>query len=238
MKILFKLTTRGRPELAIRCINSIADNINNAFDFHVLMSVDNDDKSYNWPKIMSIEFDWLTIMSGESKSKIDAINRDVNEFDYDWDILVNVSDDHVFIKKGFDEDIRKAFTFVLTTMSGNTIHTNLDRFIHFPDGNRTDICTMSIMGRDYYNRDKRIYYNGYKSICCDDDATAEAKLRGCYKFVNTQISIHDHYQWKDGSVCHRPDKFDATYQMNDLPEVHDHDYALLEYRKSINFGVK
>lgn len=227
-----------------RAIDSIVNNIEDRENYRVIITADYDDKTMERDNIiekcLGYNNEKITIIWGNSKNKIDAINRDVNSCAYDWDILVNVSDDQYFIEKGFDEDIRRefeAFVSTSTPQHGSGKCYFLDQFIHFPDGNRSDFSTLSIMGRDYYNRDKRIYHPGYKSICCDIDATEEAKLRGCYKFVNTQIFFHDHYQWKDGKVCYQPEKFDATYQKNETKEIHDADKAFLEERRKQNFGV-
>lgn len=120
MKILFKITTRSRQALFIRTINSILENIENKDNYHLLISIDDDDPAMNPPPVLKSEH--YTYVSGKSKNKIDAINRDVNDFDYDWDILVNVSDDQVFILNGFDNIIRDAFS------------DNTDQYIHFSDG--------------------------------------------------------------------------------------------------------
>jgi hypothetical protein len=119
-------------------------------------------------------------------TKVDAINRDVNEFDYDWNILVNMSDDVVFIQKGFDDIIREHFS------------NGLDQVLHFPDGNRSDLLTVSIIGREYYDRDKYIYHPSYKSLYCDNEAMEVAKIDGCYKFVDTVIFNHLHPAYGKG----------------------------------------
>src|SRR3990167_9465032 len=106
MKLLFKYTTRSRRSNFLRGIDSIVNNLANKEDYHILISVDKDDASMFPLPILQGNH---TFVVGESKNKISAINRDVNEFDYDWDILVNMSDDMVFIKKGFDGIIKESF---------------------------------------------------------------------------------------------------------------------------------
>ena len=175
MKILYKFTTRSRPELFKRGMESIIDN-SSSDNYHILVSVDDDDESmrqeFNYPN--------TTIVSGKSKNKIDAINRDIDKFGGDWDILVNMSDDMVFTKKGFDDVIRESFN-VLPDYS-EVIVADFNLCIHFPDGNRNDLITMAIMGREYYERFNYIYHPDYISLWCDNEMTDVAKILGCYKY--------------------------------------------------------
>jgi hypothetical protein len=126
-------------------------------------------------------------------TKVDAINRDLNECGYEWDILINMSDDMVFTQYGFDDIIRQEF------------HEYNDQTLLFHDGNRFDLVTMSIMGREYYKRDKYIYNPEYKSLYCDNEFTEVAIIRGCLKKVNRVIFNHLHPAYGRG-------KFDAQYQ--------------------------
>lgn len=195
MKILFKLTTRSRPLRAIKTLESIFNNCTSD-NFIVLITLDDDDITtpdvYDW---CSGKFEKIVISFGKSDNKIDAINRDMDKIRFKWDILVNVSDDQVFIKKGFDEDIRQSFT-------------DLDKFIHFPDGNRKDLATMSIMGYKYYMRDKYIYHPSYKSVYCDNEAQEVAQLRGCYIFNDIHIFNHEHPAYMKAN-------YDGLYSRND-----------------------
>ncbi len=217
MKLLFKLTTRSRPQRAIKTLESIYANIKTD-NFHILMSLDSDDPTtpdlYEW---CSGKFDKITIKFGESKNKIDAINRDLNNLLIKWDVLLNVSDDQVFIKEGFDE-------VILQSLNGN-----LDQFLHFPDGNQKDLATMSIMGYDYYMRDKYIYHPSYQSVYCDNEAQDVAKLRGCYKYVNEDILVHEHPAWGKA-------QYDYQYAKTEHPTTYMQDEANYKKRKNENFN--
>ena len=189
MKILFKITTRSRPENFLRCLKSILDNVEGD-EYRIYVSVDANDLSMS-NKFLEDVFSLnenIFISVGESKNKINAINRDIR-FDYDWDILVNVSDDMVFTKKGFDNDIRKAFSTECFIVGYNA----LDKVVHFPDQYQRENCmTMSIIGRDYYNRDGWIYNPKFESLWCDVVAQEVAQIRGCYKYVDKDIFVHLH----------------------------------------------
>lgn len=218
LKILYKLTTRSRPEWAKRAIMSILDNEVN--DNRIIMlTADVSDETMTHPEML----EWISqkgchLCFGNSKSKIYAINRDINEMTkwYDWDILVNLSDDQVFIEKGFDEVIRNSF-------EGNT-----DQVLHFPDGNNDALMTMSIIGRLYFERDGYIYHPDYISLWCDNEAQEVAKKRKCYKFVNQRIFNHLHPAY--GKAI-----FDEQYKNTE--SYYHKDELTYRKRESINFGL-
>jgi hypothetical protein len=225
LKILFKYPTYKRPIEFRRGIESILNNVVSD-NFAILVSVDSDDKLMDYTKLNyknTIVKVKPTDTSREICSKIEAINRDL-ELVTDWDVLVCMSDDMVFIEKGFDLQIQGCF------VDNTANNVNLDQFLHFPDGNRKDLCTMSIIGRDYFERDKYIYYPEYLTECCDDEAQEVAKLRGCYKFIDKQIFEHRH-------VAYGKANWDANYQMNLQSPKQAHDRMLLNERRKINFGL-
>lgn len=183
MKILFKYTTRSRRSNFLRGYDSILNKIANREDYHILISVDKDDQSmYPLPVLDGNH----TFVVDNSKNKIDAINRDLNEFDYDWDILINMSDDMIFTKKGFDDVIRSEF------------YNDFNQYLHFNDGNqKSNVCTMHIVGRNYYDRFKYIYHPDYISLWSDVENDIVAKQLGCYKYMgdNVQLFRHLHPAW-------------------------------------------
>lgn len=211
MKLLFKYTSRSRPELFERGLKSIIDNCTSD-QYKILVTVDENDatmfKYWNDQRI--------TTIIGESKSKVDAINRDVNEFLYDWDILINMSDDMIFTQKGFDNVIRESFD-------------NADQCIHFPDGSTGDrLISMSILGRDYYNRFNYIYNPEYVSLYCDNETMDVAKILGKYKFVNEDIFKHLH-------PAHGNAFNDDQYRYTE--SFHPIDQKTYLKRKANNFGL-
>jgi hypothetical protein len=159
------------------------DKIANKEDYHILISVDRDDQSMSPLPVLDGNH---TFVVGNSKNKIDAINRDINEFDYDWDILINMSDDMIFSKKGFDDIIRAEF------------YNDFNQYIHYNDGNQKDnVCTMHIVGRNYYDRFKYIYHPDYISLWCDVENDIVAKQLGCYKYMGDNLKLfrHLHPAW-------------------------------------------
>lgn len=215
MKILFKYTTRSRRTNFHRGLDSIVNNLNDKDNYHVLISIDSDDKTMEPIPVLNCNH---TYMIDDSKSKVDAINRDINEFTYDWDILVNFSDDQIFTKRGFDDTIREQF------------YKSPDQFIHFPDGFTGDrLATMSIMDRKYYNRFNYIYHPDYKSLWCDNEAMEVAKILGCYSYVDQDIFKHLHPVW----IGNHAD--DAQYRHTE--SYHPVDNATYLRRKQNNFDL-
>lgn len=205
MVILFKLTTRSRPDKARKTIKSITDNV--VGPYNLIVTADADDSTM-------VGFKGATY--GTSKSKVDAINRDVPPDG--WDILVNVSDDQVFHQDGFDQIIRAVFA------------ESLDQFIHLPDGYlTTELPTMSIMGRDYYNRFGYIYHPDYFSLWCDNEAMDVAKSLGCYKYVDAHIFTHAHPAW----TGERPDA-----QLEHTQGFYRRDERVYKKRKAMGFPLE
>jgi hypothetical protein len=225
-KILYKLTSRSRPNRLKETMLSIKNNASNP-DYLICLTLDEDDKTVN-----NAEFtDWLNeyfglelhYFFGKSKNKIDAINRDIEQFKV-WDILVNVSDDQVFIVKGFDLQIQLAFTMFFPDYDG---------FVHFRDSNHNPIdalSTMSIIGIKYFERDSYIYHPSYVSVWCDNESQEVAKRRGRYKFIDSIIFEHLHPSYGKGPN-------DAQYQKTESKSVHLQDKRNFDNRKRKGFPV-
>tara|TARA_R100001244_G_scaffold115459_1_gene85637 strand:+ start:666 stop:1346 length:681 start_codon:yes stop_codon:yes gene_type:complete len=226
MRILFKFATRSRPQLFERGIKSIIDNCISD-DYIILVSYDNDD--HTMKNVRESHYKNTVLSAGTSLNKIHAINRDVSAMP-EWDILVNMSDDMLFTKKGFDEIIRNNFALDLSMEMGMTYKAkyNLDQCLHFPDGNRNDLITMSIMGREYYERTSYIYNPEYKSLYCDNEQTDVAMLLGKYKYVNEDIVRHLHPAYGKAAM-------DAQYVHTE--SLGGEDKVTYEKRKLKNFDL-
>ena len=214
MKLFFKCTSRSRPHRMKKTIDSIVSNVSAECDYFIQLSLDEDDPTLaEYFKIISPVHEKII---GTSKNKIDAINRDMDLVDQWWDILINVSDDQVFIQPHFDLDI-------VNNMGNDT-----DMFLHFPDGNQGDLATMSIIGRKYYLRDGYIYHPNYESVYCDNEAQDVAKLRGCYKLVNKHIFNHEHPAWGKGQM-------DSQYAKTEHHVTYEKDRQTYINRAAKNF---
>lgn len=219
MTILFNFASRSRPEKFFETLDNIIRNCASQ-DYFIVAKIDEDDAAMNngeyWLRIAN--YPMVITKLGTSTSKIHAINRDLNDGDLPpWAILINMSDDMKWGTFGFDDIIRQHMP------------ANLDGFLHVPDDYAKDrVCTTSIIGYRYYQRDMYVYNPAYYSMWCDDEATDVAKARGCYIQVPGIQLEHLHYtnMGKAGK--------DALYRRNDTYLA---DKRIYEERKAMNFNL-
>lgn len=217
LRILFHLPTRSRPERARTAIQNIIDNCKD-WNYLILVSLDLDDEpmwnfKFIHPKVL--------IHWGNSNNKIHACNRSIHLIK-DWDILVATSDDMMFQVEGFDDIIRGEFKK----------QPYLHSFLHFSDGNQgANVCTLSIMGSEYYKKDEYVYHPDYHNVYCDVEATEVAKERGCYKYMGNDLIIfrHLHPAWGLG-------RMDEQYAREDSQESHARDKEIYLKRKANGFN--
>lgn len=193
MRILFKFATRSRPGKFFNCLDNIMSFVSDKLNYDVLVSCDEDDETMSRQKIKGELLERLAegniiISRGESKGKIEAINRDIDWMG-PWNILINTSDDMMFTRKGFDEIIRK-------DMEKN--FPDMDGVLHYNDGNQKDnVMTMTIMGRNYYERFGYIYHPAYKSVWCDVEQTEVAYMLNRHQYMGDEKILfrHLHPSW-------------------------------------------
>lgn len=219
MRILIKYTSRSRPEKFMEGLKSIYDLISDNPNYLILCTLDEDDNSMNTLSMREdlSRFKNLSYIYGESKSKIDAINRDVDKVN-DWDILVCMSDDMRFTAFGFDQLIREGFQHNCPDTDG---------FLHYPDSTAKHmLSTMSIIGRKYYERDGYIYNPTYLSLHADNEAMEVSQMRGKYWYMGIQIFDHLH-------PAYNLAEWDDQYRQQQA--LWGPDEANYKYRKSFNF---
>lgn len=192
MKFLINFASRSRPDKYHACIKNLRECFT---DYKVLLKVDRDDPLVR--DYFSTVYEEVIVKLGYSKSKVDAINRDIPNDG--WDILINTSDDISWKP----ERLLKGGLWLTDAGAGEIIlrHMETDCFLHFPESyaesqakkqRRESISVASIMDRVYYNRFGYVYDPSYYSIYCDNEATDIARRLGRYKFVNQQIFEHIH----------------------------------------------
>jgi hypothetical protein len=192
-KILFKYASRSRSQKFFVGLDNILTNLSDLENFCILVSLDIDDLTMNNKQTINRLLEYVNkypekiiIKFGSSKNKIDAINRDVNEIKekFNFDILVNFSDDMEFIEHSFDEIIRGKFFMFYPDTDGN---------IYFNDGFTGErLSTMSIIGRKYYDKFNYIYHPSYHSLWCDNEYTEVAKRSEKIIYFHERIFNHNH----------------------------------------------
>lgn len=224
MRILFKYPSRSRPANFFRGVKSITENVNNKTDFKIYATLDENDTSMNNDEVKGwmLNIDNLEYTFGKSESKIHACNRDMFKItnEYNWDIVVLMSDDMIFLEKGFDDIIRQDMI---------NSHPTLDGVLHYNDGFQKDnLMTMTIMGRTYYERQKYLYEPSYKSLWCDVEETEKAFMQGKHAYFSNQIFIHKHPAWGIAD-------WDEQYRKSEGRDLWDADLKTLKYRRSNNY---
>lgn len=215
LRICFCFASRSRPQQFFAVLDNIRE-MSASDNYFVWAKLDEDDGSMMaavaYQKLA--EYPELQVKWGRSKNKTHAINRDLDNLP-PFDIMICMSDDQLFTVKGFDDIIRK------------NMPADLDGFLHFPDNyKKASVCTMSIMGANYFKRFNYIYHPAYYSLWCDNEATEVAKLLDKYIYIPEQIFEHNHYS------TGRPK--DQLYKRND---TYRRDRVIYKQRKEKNFDL-
>ena len=187
MKISYIFPSRSRPEKCIAALeNIISLSRHNNYDILVTADVDDDIMFNRDVRDRIMAFPNTKVYYGNSKTKIEAINRDVPFSN--GDIICIHSDDMVFIKEGFDLEILQSFS------------DGFKGLVHFPDQQaKEQLITYPIMHREYYKIDGYIYNPDFLSVYADNFQQFVAKARGMYKFIDTKILQHRHVVWGFGA---------------------------------------
>lgn len=216
MTILYKIASRGRPEQLFRTIDNIIS-MASLSDYLILVTLDVDDTTVANREVndrLKSYGSKVRAYYGFSGSKVAAINKDLEYF-HDFKILVNVSDDQVFIEKWFDLDILSQFQL-------------FDGLVHFLDRHNPSTCTMSMVSRKYFLEDRFIYHPAFTSLYCDNFQQELAKKRNAYKFASKQIFNHLHWRWGLSEK-------DESYQKNESEQMYAKDRAVRDQlRKEYN----
>lgn len=222
MRILFKFPTRERPEKMLAHIANIKKYCISD-DYLILLAIDEDDSDCNNPVVLKKIPSDVVVDIQESKNKIDAYNRGIDKI-LEWDILVVTSDDMEWTMRGFDNEIRADI---------KSAFPDLDGLLHYSDGNqKSNVCTLPIMTRKYYDRFKYVYHPSYTSLWCDNEQTDVAKQLGKYKYMGDHKIIFRHYHpaWGFG-------RMDELYKRNESRVNWNKDEKNYISRKEKNFDL-
>lgn len=231
-KIIIKLTSRERPEKFFKALDNIISLATG--DYLILCTLDHDDPAmYDNETTRKRMEEYMgstriKIVWGQSKSKVNAINRDMCEVEHlDWKILINTSDDVEFTVQGFDSRI-------LNDMEKHFPDT--DGCLHYHDGtiHGAKFMTVNICGRKYFERSKRIYHPEYLSVYCDEEETRRAKDLWRLVYFKEGLFIHKHWLFN-------PSTKDKLNEKNDSLEMYEHDRQIFLRRNPtlfINYATR
>jgi hypothetical protein len=208
MRILLKCPTRSRPAQFIRVLNQYVTLANRPDLLGICISCDQDDPSMlegsvqHQIKNITHQVSWSEIYYGNSTNKIEAVNANITDVPWPWEMIVIVSDDMVPQVKGYDDVLR-------THMIANFSDT--DGILWVNDGTQSDkLNTISIMGRKMYDSFGYMYHPAYKSLFCDTEFTDLCKgpLVSKCTYIPYVLIKHEH----PGTGF--PQRNDALYMRN------------------------
>lgn len=218
-KILVKLPSRSRPHKLLDVLKKYIKFAGTDYNITYLISIDDDDASMTEPIKKQIRDlgPSVVLVSGISKSKIDACNRDMSEDIVNaHDILMLASDDMIPIKDSWASIVVQKF---------HDIWPAFDGVVHFNDGFTFDrLDTFCILGSAYYKQFNYFYYPEYKSLWCDNEFTLVAKQNKKYAYDSTVLFKHEH-------PANMRLKSDSLYDANE--KYYESDKAIFDKRKTI-----
>ena len=215
MRFLCKFPSRSRPGRFLEVFNLYRSYLSGKHSMEFLLSFDEDDIMMNNPhmrKILDSQGEGVRYYFGNSKSKIQAVNADMDKAP-DYDILLLASDDMVPVQHGYDD-------MIATDMQ--THFPDLDGVLHYNDGIRGEaLNTLCIMGKPYYDRFGYIYNPEYTSVFCDNEFTEVSRMLGKAAYIDKLIIQH---KWMEQGK-------DALYQRNEDPDLYSKDGQVFVRRR-------
>ena len=188
-KILLKMPSRSRPNKLLNILKKYITMSTNNKNLQItyFITIDNDDLTMTEDfkrEIKNLSPD-VILISGTSKGKIDACNRDMSdEIVNNNDIFMLASDDMVPVKDLWADIIVQKF---------HDVWPNFDGVIHFNDGFTNEkLDTFCIMGQKYYKQFNYFYYPEYISLWCDNEFTLVAKKKQKYVYDPLVLFRHEH----------------------------------------------
>ena len=216
MRFVFKYPTRRRPKLFCSTLKTWRAMLSKRHQVKFVVSIDEDDTLMNSPimhSFMGRQRD-LTYYIGNSQSKIQAVNADLDQCG-DYDVLVLMSDDMVPVVRGYDEVIAQHMRLNFP---------NFDGMLHFEDGfNMNGLNTLPIVGKKLIDRWGHIYHPEYISEWCDNWQQLWAEYHGVSVKVARCIIKHE---WTNATGV------DETFKKNSGFGTQDH-ATFLRHKKEL-----
>ncbi len=234
MKILVKFPSRERPQKLLQRLHEYKDLSASKDQIKYLVTLDANDNScrsdFFMSRIKEIDggSDHIMVIRGESRNKIDAINRDMDKVpSSSWDILVLASDDMVCVQSGWDVTLKYEMRTHFPDTDGVLFHWDGDAATQRHNEGR-GLNTMCILGRKYYERFGYIYHPEYKSLFCDNEFTEVADILDRQYRSSDVLFKHVHFS----NSNEKPDNLMVRTQ-----SFYKADESTYNKRKLINFGL-
>lgn len=192
MKILIKFPTRSRPDKFFRTFSLYSSYLSGKHEVEFVITMDEDDPSMNNNGTRQFFADRKNVKCcfGKSKTKIEAVNADMESRGFD--VLILASDDMLPKVMHYDAIVADSMTRHFP---------NLDGALHFNDGFRGRVLnSLSIMGKKLYDHFGYIYHPDYISLWCDNEFQAVTEKAGKVVYIDTVVIQHQwtQYTGQDG----------------------------------------
>lgn len=192
MRILLKCPTRSRPQKIMDTLTKYIKFANHPEQLGVVLSCDDSDMTMSRNLVheelhrILAKTAYHQIFTSANTSKIQACNANMGEIEWEWDIVVLVSDDMIPQVQGYDDVIRNHMLARFPDTDG---------ILWFNDGYQGDkLNTLSMLGRKMYDRFGYIYNPDYKSLFCDTELTdlCRGELKDKCAYIPYSIIRHEH----------------------------------------------
>jgi len=192
VKILLKYPTTNRPALFKKRIENWSFMAKCTHRIDWLCSFDENDPTMNTPEV----HEWLISTEeklsqrniglswhyGNSRTKIEACNADMNMAPPFWRILVLVSDDMAVTEWDWDDSLAGDYC---------EYYPNYDGCLWYTDGRQDRLCTLSILGRPIYDELGYVYDPDFISTHCDDWFQFLMEKKGKIRRMDRQWFVHE-----------------------------------------------
>lgn len=178
-KLALKFPSRERPKHFFNCLEEYISCIEDKQNTFFIVSLDVDDPTLSKYEERMNNYNNIHYFIGTSKNKIDAVNRDLNIFD--WDIATIICDDTHPTTKGFDNIIRNDFDKYFPDLDGVIYHDNqISRYCKCG----YEVAYHPSMGKTYWQRFGYFIYPEYISGYADIDLATMALSLNKYKRIS------------------------------------------------------
>ena len=221
-KLIYKFPSRNRPDKFKHVLEKSISLLSGKHDVRFVITLDNDDETMNNDEMR----EWMDNLDadliyhyGESKSKIEACNANLE--DEEGDALILVSDDMIPCFQDFDDIIMQGMEQFFPDMDGA---------IKFHDGLRPKedlLMTLPVLGWNLYKKFGYIYHPDYTSLYCDNEMTIVCRDLG--KLIVSPVCIFRH-EWT-------PQPFDDLHARNENSEMYEIDGKVFQERQKNHFDI-
>jgi hypothetical protein len=202
--LLLNYATRQRPAKFMKNLDAYLSKASGKHKITVVVSMDKDDLLCNNPHFRKFldnkksETVDIIYSYGESKGKIDAINRDVPTTP--WDILISTADDMEPMETNWDDTIVQDMIREFPDLYGS-INYNTDPRLETKEDGRAEgwkgLITLPVIGRKLYDKFGYIYHPDYISESCDDEQTIVFTRLSVLKHIDRRPIFHNFKPWHD-----------------------------------------